>query len=119
MSDQLIQLFEETFEEFKEKIDKNIDSEPVSKESPVPKESLAFFLAANTKPHKSSTEISIQVPEDGVIPNIATHMDMDASTILKQTDDDLRKMFANKPVEPPKSKTYNAKIIINGKKDNP
>lgn len=108
MSDQLIQFFEETF---KKNIE-NIEFKPDSKES----ESLAFFLAANTKPHKSSTEISIQVPEDGVIPNIATHIDMDASTILKQTDDDLRKMFANKPVEPPKSKTYNAKIIINGKK---
>ena len=102
MSAQLIQLFEETFNA---KIENNIAFEPVSEES------LAFFLAANMKLNKSSTEISIQVPEDGVIPNIATHMNIDASTIQKQTYDELRKMFANKPVEPPKSKTYNAKII--------
>ena len=100
---QLIQLFEETIKK------NSFYKEPVSDES------LAFFLAANTKPDKSSTEISIQVPEDGLIPNIATRRVRDASTLQKQADDNLREMFANKPVEPPTyKKNYNAKIIING-----
>jgi len=115
MSAQLIQLFQ-LFEETFKKIDKNIKVKPVSQESPVPEESLAFFLAANMKLNKSSTEISIQVPEDGVIPNITTNRRWPASTIRKQTDDDLRKMFENKPVEPQRyTKTYNAKISINDK----
>ena len=104
---QLIKLFEETIKSI------SFDKEPVSEES------LAFFLAANTKPDKSTTEISIQVPEDGLIPNIATRRVRDTSTLRKQTDDNLREMFANKPVEPPTyKKNYNAKIIIgqmNGK----
>lgn len=80
-------------------------------ESPETKESLDFFLASITKLDKTSTQIKIQVPENGLIPTVSTNIMSTAKTIRDDTDRKLKEIFDG--AEPTKfKKEYVATLDI-------
>lgn len=83
-------------------------------ESASTNEQLDIFLASFIKQDKSKTQVQIQVPEKGMIPNIISSTNADIPTIVNDTDRKLRDMFRN--TETPPTKEYVATINIDKEK---
>ena len=85
-------------------------------ESPETKESLDFFLASITKLDKSSTQVKIRIPENGLIPIVSTDITSTAKTIRDDTDRKLKEIFDG--AEPTKFKKEYVATLDIGTKQN-